>query len=49
MRLSDERSSVKIDVLKKLLSGYADRIAGRFIVVTETGVRFARTHSADRM
>jgi predicted nuclease of predicted toxin-antitoxin system len=42
LRLADERSAIKIDVLERLLSAYADRIAGQFVVVTETKIRFAR-------
>jgi len=43
LRLSDERPVSKADVLQRLLSVYADRIANQFVVVTETKVRFART------
>lgn len=43
MRLEDERSANKIEVLRRLLEGYADRLADRFVVVTDTRVRFART------
>ena len=42
LRLADERSTVKIEVLQKLLRTYSDRIPGQFVVVTETKVRFAR-------
>lgn len=42
LRLADERPAVKIDVLERLISVYADRIAGQFVVVTETKIRFAR-------
>ena len=41
LRLADERSAVKIEVLQKLLSTYSERIPGQFVVVTETKVRFA--------
>ena len=44
LRLQDERSSNKIDVLKRLLLIYLQRIPNSFIVVTETQVRF-RTKS----
>ncbi len=47
LRLADERSAVKIDVLERLLSGHANRIPGHFVVVTETKVRFARKNPAD--
>lgn len=42
LRLEDERAANKIDVLRRLLERYADRLAGNFVVVTETKVRFAR-------
>ncbi len=42
LRLEDERSAVKIETLRRLLSEYADQLPGRFVVVTETQVRFAR-------
>jgi len=43
MRLEDERAANKIEVLRRLLEGYADRLVDRFVVVTDTRVRFART------
>src|SRR5215212_530460 len=43
MRLEDERAANKIEVLRRLLEEYADRLADRFVVVTDTRVRFART------
>ncbi len=42
LRLEDERAVVKIETLKRLLESYADRLAGQFVVVTESRVRFAR-------
>lgn len=42
MRLRDERAANKVEVLRRLLEGYADRLAGHFVVVTEKRVRFAR-------
>lgn len=42
LRLTDERPAAKIDVLQRLLSAYAARIPGQFVVVTETKIRFAR-------
>ena len=42
MRLEDERAINKIQVLTRLLEGHGDSLAGRFVVVTETHVRFAR-------
>ena len=43
MRLEDERAANKIEVLRKLLDSYSDRLADQFVVVTESRVRFART------
>ena len=43
MRLDDERSANKIEVLQRLLEGYAEKLPEEFVVVTETKVRFART------
>jgi len=43
MRLADERANNKIEVLRRLLEQFADNITGRFVVVTETRVRFDRT------
>jgi predicted nuclease of predicted toxin-antitoxin system len=42
LRLDDERAVIKIDALRRLLAGYADRLADHYVVVTETRVRFAR-------
>ncbi len=42
LRLEDERADNKINVLTRLLEGYANNLAGKFVVVTETHVRFAR-------
>jgi predicted nuclease of predicted toxin-antitoxin system len=42
MRLDDERAANKIEVPRRLLDAYAYRLAGSFVVVTETRVRFAR-------
>jgi predicted nuclease of predicted toxin-antitoxin system len=42
LRLDDERAPNKIEAVRRLLAGYADRLAGQFVVVTETTVRFAR-------
>lgn len=49
LRLADERPAIKIDVLERLLSVYADRIPGQFVVVTETKIRFARMSPAKYM
>ena len=43
MRLDDERAANKIEVLRRLLKGYADKLSEEFVVVTETKVRFAGT------
>ena len=42
LRLEDERAANKIEVLRRLLDGYSDRLSDSFVVVTETQVRFAR-------
>lgn len=42
LRLGDERAVNKIETLRQLLEGYANRLADHFVVVTETRVRFAR-------
>ncbi len=41
LRLDDERTANKIDTMRRLLASYADQLAGHFVVVTETRVRFA--------
>ena len=41
LRLHDERARNKIQVLQRLLRMYGDQIADRFLVVSETQVRFA--------
>ena len=43
MRLGDERAANKITVLSRLLEGYGGRLSDRFVVVTESRVRFARS------
>jgi predicted nuclease of predicted toxin-antitoxin system len=43
LRLQDERNSNKISTVRRLLERYADRLQGSFVVVTERGVRFARS------
>ena len=42
LRLQDERAASKIDAIKALLDGYEDQLAGAFVVVTETQVRFGQ-------
>ena len=45
MRLEDERSANKIQVLRRLLESYADRFEDQFVVVTETQVRFGKSRT----
>jgi len=42
LRLANERATNKIRVLSLLLSQHGDEIANRFVVVTESRVRFAK-------
>ena len=42
MRLDDERSQSKIDVLKRLLDYHAQRLPEQFVVVTKENVRIAK-------
>jgi predicted nuclease of predicted toxin-antitoxin system len=48
LRLSDERSSNKIEILSRLLDGYAEQLTNRFVVVTEKQVRFAAKRMESR-
>jgi len=41
LRLQDERAASKINALRRLLATYAEELLNRFVVVTETTVRFA--------
>ena len=41
LRLDDERPAAIVRVLTDLLDEYADRLDGRFVVVTEDQIRFA--------
>ncbi len=43
LRLRNERAANKIAALHGLLKGHANSLAGRFVVVTETQVRFAQS------
>ncbi|MEK6408833.1 MAG: DUF5615 family PIN-like protein [Acidobacteriota bacterium] len=43
LRLANERASNKIAIVERLLEAHADRLSDRFVVVTETRVRFAQT------
>jgi predicted nuclease of predicted toxin-antitoxin system len=42
LRLDDERASVRIDTIRRLLAAYPDHLADQHVVVTEERVRFAR-------
>ena len=42
LRLNSERTGNKIEVIRRLLDRYANRLDNQFVVVTETTVRFAR-------
>src|SRR5205085_237697 len=42
LRLENERATNKIATIRQLLETYADQLPDRFVVVTETRVRFAR-------
>ena len=42
LRLEDERSASKINVLSRLFENHIDRLPDSFVVVTEKQVRFAR-------
>lgn len=43
LRLEDQTSSARVNALAKLLRLYSDDLTNRYVVVTDTGVRFART------
>jgi predicted nuclease of predicted toxin-antitoxin system len=43
LRLEDERSFVKIEIVQRLLASHADRLPGQFVVVSERSVRFAHS------
>ena len=40
MRLGDERSTIKIKVIRKFLMSYGEKLIDRFVVATEDQVRF---------
>ena len=42
MRLEDERATNKIEILRRLLKRYANRLEDQLVVVTRTQVRFAK-------
>ena len=41
LRLADERAASKTSALRRLLTGYADRLPDHFTVVTDTSVRIS--------
>ena len=41
LRLKDERSKNKIAAMERILTNFAPRIKGQFVVVTDTRVRFS--------
>lgn len=41
LRLEDERAANKIEVLRRLLENYAEKLPEQFVTVTETKVRLA--------
>lgn len=43
LRLANERAVNKVETRRRLLAAYAEQLADRFVVVTETRVRFARS------
>jgi predicted nuclease of predicted toxin-antitoxin system len=43
LRLANERSANKIRVLDQLIRQHSEAVSSRFVVVTETRVRFAKT------
>ena len=48
LRLDDERASIKIAVIRRLLENYANRLQGNFIVATERRVRIVGKQSVDK-
>lgn len=42
LRLANQSAAAKVDALSRLLSAFADRIAGSFTVVAEKQVRFGK-------
>ena len=42
LRLRDERIAIKISVIQRLLTEFADRLPDQFVVVSERRVRFGR-------
>jgi len=44
LRLEDERSTMKIQILRQLLVEYEDRLRNAFVVATEERIRVSRPH-----
>lgn len=42
LRLTNERTQNKIDVIRNLLLNHAENLSNRFVVVTESKVRFSK-------
>ncbi|WP_017292796.1 DUF5615 family PIN-like protein [Geminocystis herdmanii] len=42
LRLQDQRSLIKIEILEKLLRKYCNQLPDNYVVVSETKIRFAR-------
>jgi len=42
LRLANERTPNKIEVVRELLANHSDSLEGRFVVVTESKVRFSK-------
>ena len=49
LRLSDERTSIKLRVVRKVLGEYADKIEVRLIVASERSVRIRPRLVADQL
>jgi predicted nuclease of predicted toxin-antitoxin system len=41
LRLADERAVVKVEVIERLLKTHANQLADRYVVVTESSIRFS--------
>ena len=48
LRLADERAGNKVETIRRVLAMYAEQLPDRFVVATETRVRFARSSPADQ-
>ena len=45
LRIEDERAANKIVTMRRLIENHGGQLAGRYVVVTESQVRFARRQS----